>query len=173
MVSLRTSRRRVAPLSEFDDQFIEVALAEAREAKSEDEVPVGACLVWNGRVIARNHNRTRERGDPLAHAEMLVLEEAFRVLETSRLTGVTLYCTLEPCFMCAGALLHARVDRVVYSARDPKFGACASLGTVLTDKRANHRALLSEGVGGEASRELLRSFFRSKRAQSRRSDEEG
>ena len=160
----------MAPLSESDEQFIEVALAEAREAKAEDEVPVGACLVWNGRVIARDHNRTRERGDPLAHAEMLVLEQAFRVLETPRLAGVTLYCTLEPCFMCAGALLHARVDRVVYSARDPKFGACVSLGNVLTDRRANHRALLAEGVGAEASRELLRSFFRSKRGSARRLD---
>ncbi len=150
-------------MSETDEAFIAIALLEAREAGAEDEVPVGACLVVDGRVIAKDHNRTRERGTPLAHAEMLVLQEAIRVLESPRLTGATLYCTLEPCFMCAGALVHARVDRVVYSARDPKFGACASLGNVLTDPRANHRALLSEGVGAEASRELLQSFFRAKR----------
>lgn len=146
-----------------DERFMAIALEEARAAARADEVPVGACLVRDGKVVAQGRNRTRERNDPLAHAEVLVLTEAFRVLGDSRLVGATLYCTLEPCFMCAGALLHARVDRVVWGVRDPKFGGCASLGNVLTDARANHRAHLTEGVLADESRELLQTFFRSKR----------
>jgi tRNA(adenine34) deaminase len=152
---------------ERDHAFMAIALAEACAAADADEVPVGACLVRDGAVVARAHNRTRERRDPLAHAELLLLADALRADDArtgeSRLTGTTLYCTVEPCFMCAGALLHARVDRVVFAVRDPKFGGCVSLGNVLTDARSNHRAILREGVGADEARALLQSFFRSKR----------
>ena len=152
-----------------------IALAQARAAADADEVPVGACLVRGGTVLARARNRTREKRDPLAHAEVLLLADVMQAIRASpdpglesrsgetRLTGTTLYCTVEPCFMCAGALLHARVDRVVFGVRDPKFGGCVSLGNVLTDPRANHRAILHEGVLADEARELLQSFFRSKR----------
>jgi tRNA(adenine34) deaminase len=150
-----------------DERFMAIALAEARAAASADEVPVGACLALAGEVVARGRNRTREARDPLAHAELFVLAEALRASEPrsgeARLPGTTLYCTVEPCFMCAGALLHARVDRVVFGVRDPKFGGCVSLGNVLSDPRANHRAILEEGVLADEARALLQSFFRSKR----------
>ncbi len=148
---------------EREARFMAVALEEARRAFERDEVPVGACLVLGDEVVTRDHNRTVERNDPLAHAEMLVVTRAVRELGLPRLRGAEVYCTVEPCFMCAGALLHARVDRVTWGVRDPKFGGCVSLGQVLDDPRANHRAILREGVLAAESRELLRSFFRSKR----------
>ncbi len=141
-----------------------LALEQARLAHARDEVPVGALLVVGEQVLAATHNRVRERGDARQHAEMLALDQALVAHGHGRLEGATLYCTLEPCFMCAGALSHARIARVVFALRDPKFGALASLGAVLTDPRHNHRALLTEGVGREASRSLLQSFFRTKRA---------
>jgi tRNA(adenine34) deaminase len=140
------------------------ALAEARAAEVEREVPVGALVVVDGRVVARAHNRTRELLDPTAHAEILALRAAAAELRVARLDGAELYTTLEPCFMCAGALLHARIARVVFAARDPKFGACVSLGRVLDDPRANHRAALVEGVLAEESAALLQQFFRRLRA---------
>jgi tRNA(adenine34) deaminase len=142
---------------------MDLALEEARAAAAEDEVPVGAVVVSEGEVLARAHNLTRRTGDPLAHAEMLALSAAVRARGESRLVDATVYTTLEPCFMCAGALSHARVARVVWGVRDPKFGGLASLGAVLSDPRLNHRAELREGVRAEESRALLRSFFKSKR----------
>ncbi|TAJ16068.1 MAG: nucleoside deaminase [Planctomycetota bacterium] len=136
------------------------ALAQAREAEVEQEVPVGALVVVDGRVVARAHNRTRALLDPTAHAEILALRAATAELRVGRLDGAVVYTTLEPCFMCAGALLHARVARVVFAARDPKFGACVSLGRVLDDPRANHRAVLVEGVLADESAALLQQFFR-------------
>ena len=105
-----------------------LALEEARRARDEDEVPIGAVVVLDGRVLGRGHNRTRARASPLAHAEMLALEEALRAHGDARLVGAQVFTTVEPCFMCAGALVHARVARVVWAVRDPKFGAAASLG---------------------------------------------
>ena len=146
-----------------------IALEEARLARAEDEVPIGALIVsapdatgerW---ILARAHNRTRILGDPTAHAEILAVREAARALGYLRLDGCTIYCTVEPCFMCAGALVHARVARAVWSVRDPKFGAGGSLGNALAHPRANHRVETSEGLGAEESRTLLQEFFRSKR----------
>ena len=142
-----------------------LALEEARlAAEVSDEVPIGAVVVLDGEVIARAHNQTRAKTDPTAHAELVAIQSAARSLGSMRLVDATVYTTVEPCFMCAGALSHARVARVVWGVRDPKFGGCASLGEVLTDPRLNHQVEWSEGVCADEARELLQSFFRSKRA---------
>jgi tRNA(adenine34) deaminase len=141
-----------------------LALREARAAERKDEVPIGAIVVLDGLLVARAHNLTRTRCDPTAHAEVLALSKAARKLGAQRLPGAVVYTTVEPCFMCAGALSHARVARVVWAVRDPKFGGCVSLGHVLSDPRLNHRAEITEGVGAEEARALLQEFFRKKRA---------
>ena len=140
-----------------------LALDEARRAAAADEVPIGAVLVRDGRLLARGRNATRQDRDPTAHAEIRALVAASRATGDMRLPGTTLYSTVEPCFMCAGALVHARVQRVVWAVRDPKFGGAASLGQVLTDPRANHRAQIAEGPLADEARSLLLEFFRSKR----------
>ncbi|MCE9593333.1 MAG: nucleoside deaminase [Planctomycetes bacterium] len=142
---------------------MDLALDEARAAERLDEVPVGAIVVVGERVIASAHNLTRTETDPTAHAELLALSRAARALGAARLVDAEVFTTVEPCFMCAGALLHARVKRVVWAVRDPKFGGCASLGHVLSDPRANHRAEIHEGPRAAEVRELLQSFFRKKR----------
>ena len=139
------------------------ALAEARAAAEADEVPIGAVVVLDGRIIGRGRNNTRTGVDPTAHAELEAVRAAARTLGAQRLVGATVYTTVEPCFMCAGALSHARVARVVWAVRDPKFGGCASLGQVLSDPRLNHRARVDEGVRADEARTLLQTFFRSKR----------
>jgi tRNA(adenine34) deaminase len=139
------------------------ALAEARAARDADEVPIGAVVVLGGRVIGRGRNATRSSVDPTAHAELLAIRAAAAEVGAQRLVGATVYTTVEPCFMCAGALVHARVARVVWAVRDPKFGAGASLGTVLTDPRLNHRCEVAEGVRADEARELLTTFFEGKR----------
>ena len=140
-----------------------LALREARAAERADEVPIGAVVVLDGRLVSRAHNSTRTRCDPTAHAEVLALSKAARKLGAQRLPGAVVYTTVEPCFMCAGALSHARVARVVWAVRDPKFGGCVSLGSVLSDPRANHRARIDEGVCADEARALLQQFFRKKR----------
>ena len=142
---------------------MQLAIEEALHARALDEVPIGAVVVLDGRVLGRGHNQTRTRVDPTAHAEVLAIRDAAEQLGAQRLVGATLYTTLEPCFMCAGALCHARLERVVWGARDPKFGGCASLGGVLSDSRLNHQVSITEGVLAAQSAELLRTFFRSKR----------
>ncbi|MBL8732988.1 MAG: nucleoside deaminase [Planctomycetes bacterium] len=151
------------PTSAEDARWLARCLELAREAAAADEVPVGAVLVVDGVVVGEGRNRVEERQSPFAHAEMEALQQAVQVLGAKRLPMATLYCTLEPCFLCAGAVLHARVRRVVFGARDPKFGAVRSLGSVLEDPRLNHRCEVLEGVEAEASAELLRAFFRGKR----------
>mgnify|MGYP001267636413 CR=1 FL=1 len=143
------------------------ALAEARRAAEADEVPIGCVVVLDGRILARGRNRTRELRDPTAHAEVLALSAAARALGVPRLPGAVVYTTVEPCFMCAGACLHARVGRVVWGVEDPKFGGCVSLGNVLSDPRLNHRAELRAGVAAEEARRLLQDFFREKRSAAR------
>ena len=147
----------------MDTRFMELALSEARRARDRDEVPVGAVVVLDGEVIGRGHTRTRRDLDPSAHAEIVALREAARRIGAARMPGATLFTTVEPCFMCAGALIHARVARVVWGVRDPKFGGCASLGRVLDNPRANHRATITEDVLADEARDLLQEFFRSKR----------
>ena len=148
----------------FPGQYMAVALAEARLAAERGEVPIGAVLVASdGQIIAQNGNRTIELCDPGAHAEMLVLRQAGRLLGNYRLPGTTLYVTLEPCVMCAGALVHARVSRLVYGAIDPKAGGVVSLFQVGQDTRLNHLLAVEGGLLAEESAILLKHFFRQRR----------
>lgn len=151
-----------APTSE-DERWIARCLELAREAEAADEVPVGAIVVVAGEVVGEGRNRVEEQKSPLAHAEMQALQQALQRMGEKRLPEAELFCTLEPCYLCAGAILHTRIRRVVFGARDPKFGAVRSLGTVLEDDRLNHRCEVVEGVRADDSAELLRGFFRRKR----------
>jgi tRNA(adenine34) deaminase len=146
--------------SSEDERWMERCLELAAAAAARGEVPVGAVVVQAGRVLAADHNRCEERRDPLAHAELEALRAAFAAAGDARLPGAVLYCSLEPCFMCAGAALHARVARIVYGACDPKFGACESLASLPADPRLNHRCAARGGVLAERSAALLRAFFR-------------
>lgn len=139
------------------------ALAEAAYAEAAGEVPVGAVLVLHEAISGRGHNRPITLSDPTAHAEILALRDAARTLNNYRLPGTTLYVTVEPCLMCVGALLHARVQRLVFGCHDPKAGAAGSLYDVSNDPRLNHQLEVTTGVRADESRELLQRFFRSKR----------
>ncbi|MFY9115201.1 MAG: tRNA adenosine(34) deaminase TadA [Dethiobacteria bacterium] len=150
-------------MSEADLEYMRLAMEEARKAFAEGEVPVGAVLVSGGEVIASDHNRKETCGDATAHAEMLVIREACRRLGNWRLTGATIYVTLEPCSMCAGTLVQARVERLVYGAADPKAGAVHSLYNLVQDERLNHRMEVTTGVLEEECGELLTRFFRMRR----------
>jgi len=139
------------------------ALAEARRAAGIGEVPIGAVVVRDGVVVGRGHNRRETDGDPLAHAEILAIRQAASVAGGWRLAGCTMYVTLEPCAMCAGALVNSRVERLVYGAPDPKAGYCGTLGNVVQDPRLNHRLEVMAGVMESESAALLRGFFASLR----------
>ena len=139
------------------------ALAEARLAGAEDEVPIGAVVVADGRVVGRGRNARERLRDPTAHAEILALQEASRTLGRWRLSGATIYATLEPCPMCAGALVNARIDRLVYAVPDPKAGAVDTLFDVVRDARLNHRVQVASGVLAAECGEILREFFRRRR----------
>jgi tRNA(adenine34) deaminase len=146
-------------LAEADARFMAEALALAREAALVGEVPVGAVAVKDGVVVGRGHNRREIDRNPLAHAELLALQEAAQAAQAWRLTGVTLYVTLEPCAMCAGAMVQARVSRVVFGASDAKAGAVGSLYNLLEDVRHNHRVSVTAGVAKESCSQLLKDFF--------------
>jgi tRNA(adenine34) deaminase len=154
---------RLTPAAAGDAQWMQRALELALGAAAIAEVPVGAVVVVAGRIVAEGYNLTRSHNDPTAHAEMVALRKAARRLGTSRLNGATMYVTLEPCAMCAGALVLARLERLVFAADDPKTGMCGSLGCVVQDPRLNHRMALTRGVLAEPAGELLRRFFRARR----------
>jgi len=139
------------------------ALAEARIGAASDEVPVGAAVVRDGVVVARTHNETVARNDPTAHAELLALQQAMKTLATDRLDHCALYVTLEPCAQCAGAIVLAKVGRLVFGAHDPKAGMAGSVGDLLHHPRLNHRVEVVGGIEAEASGRLLQEFFREKR----------
>ncbi len=143
---------------------MELALEEARRAESIGEVPVGAVIVFCGRVVGRGYNRREIDRDPLGHAEILAIREAAKELGVWRLSGCSVFVTLEPCAMCAGALVASRVDRLVFGASDPKAGYCGSLGNLVRDERLNHRLNVVEGVLAADCAELLRRFFARLRA---------
>jgi len=147
-----------------DQQAMEAALAEARRAGEAGEVPIGAVIVRESQIIARGQNRVLRDVDPTAHAEIVALRAAARELANYRLNGCTLYVTLEPCAMCAGAMIHARLDKLVFAATDPKAGACGSVLSVLNHPRLNHQMWADRGILAEESAELLRSFFRELRS---------
>jgi tRNA(adenine34) deaminase len=148
---------------EFDERYMEMALAEARNADRAGEVPVGAVIVIGNEVVARSYNQPISAKDPTAHAEMLALREAARTAGNYRLSEATVYCTLEPCTMCAGAMIHARIARLVFGALDPKAGAAGSIYNVLTDPRLNHRVDVVFGIRQTDCSALLRDFFSRRR----------
>ena len=149
--------------AELDRQFMQQAIEQAKLAAIAGEVPVGAILVRDGQVIARAFNKPISNHDPSAHAEMLALREAALSEENYRLPGTTLYVTLEPCAMCSGAMLHARIDRVVYGAPDPKTGAAGSVLDIFSSKQINHQTAIEGGMMSEECGKLLRDFFKERR----------
>lgn len=144
----------------FEEKFMRAALAEARKGSKKDEVPVGAVVVVDGRIIARAHNLRESLIDPTAHAEVLVIKKAAKKLGGWRLNKATLYTTLEPCPMCAGAIVHSRVRELVFGADDPKAGACGSIMNVVSSKHLNHRVKVVSGVLKKECSEILKEFFR-------------
>jgi len=150
-------------MNEWDYAMMQLALEEAERAGSDGEVPVGAVLVMGENIIAKGHNRSISLADPSAHAEIQVLREAGKKMNNYRLPDATLYVTLEPCLMCAGAILQARLARLVFGAPDPKAGAVVSLFQVLHDKRLNHTVAIEAGILQEACGKLLSRFFQKKR----------
>jgi len=147
----------------LDEHFMRLALREAERALEHDDVPVGAVIVSEGEVVAGAHNERELRQDPSAHAELLAIREAARALASWRLLDCVLYVTLEPCAMCAGAIVLARLPRVIYGAGDPKAGAAGSVLDVLGETRLNHRPEVAGGLLSEESGSLLREFFASRR----------
>jgi tRNA(adenine34) deaminase len=145
------------------DRFMRAALDEAAIAAEEDEVPVGAVIVHEGKIIARAHNQREKLSDNTAHAEMIALTQAATYLGSWRLCGCTIYVTLEPCPMCAGALVMGRVDKLIYGPADPKAGACGSIYNIVNDQRLNHRIEVTAGFMEEPCRKILQDFFSRKR----------
>lgn len=148
---------------EFDQRFMNEALKEAEKAFADDEVPVGCVIVNEGVIIGRGYNRTESLQDPTAHAEILAITSASENLGSWRLSGCTVYCTIEPCAMCAGALMLARVKRLVFGAPDPKFGACGSIFDIVQSKKLNHRIVLSTGILKNECAGIMQEFFKKKR----------
>ncbi len=151
-----------------DLRLMALALAEAEQAALEDEVPIGAVIVRQGQVLASAHNQREQLRDPTAHAEMIAITQAATALNSWRLEDCTLYVTLEPCPMCAGAIVQSRVKRVVYGADDPKAGAVRSLYQLLEDARLNHRAEVTGGVLAEECGQVLSRFFQQKRLSAKK-----
>ena len=155
--------------SPFDDQqhqrFMNAAIIEAQNAAAEDEVPIGAVIAYQNQIIARAHNQRETLADPTAHAEMIAITQAAAFIGNWRLHGCTIYVTLEPCPMCAGALVLSRLDRLIYGPNDPKAGACQSLYQITEDPRLNHRLEVIAGFMEEPCRLLLQEFFAKKRNQ--------
>jgi tRNA(adenine34) deaminase len=146
-----------------DEYFMRLALREASRALDHDDVPIGALVVRDGEVIGSGHNEREVRADPTAHAEMIALREAARAIGSWRVLDAVLYVTLEPCAMCAGAIVLARVPRVVFGATDPKAGAAGSVFNILAEPRLNHRPQVAAGLLAEESADLLRTFFAPRR----------
>jgi tRNA(adenine34) deaminase len=149
-----------------DEKWMRQALAEAKLALKKDEVPVGTVVVYEDRIIGRGHNQVETLKDPTAHAEIIAIGAAASYLDSWRLSGTSLYVTLEPCAMCAGALVLGRVDRLVFGAKDPKTGACGSLFNIVQDPRLNHRIQVMSGVLEEECNLLLQAFFEKLRRKS-------
>jgi tRNA(adenine34) deaminase len=146
-----------------DERFMRVAIEAAKIAEENGDVPIGAVIVFEGRLIGKAYNQREQLADPTAHAEIIALTQAAAALENWHLNGCTMYVTLEPCPMCAGALVLGRLDRLVYGCDDPKAGACKSLYNIVTDGRLNHRLEVTSGVLQEQCREQLQGFFARRR----------
>ncbi|NQT75155.1 MAG: tRNA adenosine(34) deaminase TadA [Candidatus Omnitrophica bacterium] len=144
--------------------YMAEALREAKKAFEKDEVPVGAVIVHKGRIIARAHNQIKLLKDPTAHAEMIAITQAANCLQNERLIGCVMYVTIEPCSMCTGAMILARIKELFYAAGDPKAGACGSIVNLVNHKRLNHRVKVKKGILGQESSSLIKEFFRKKRS---------
>ena len=149
--------------NKVDDSFMRAAIEQAKIAEDNGDVPIGAVIVHQNRIIAKGYNQREQLQDPTAHAEIIALTAAAAEMENWRLNGCTMYVTLEPCCMCAGALVLARIDRLVYGCDDPKAGACKSLYNIVTDERLNHRLEVADGVLADECAKLLQSFFGQRR----------
>ena len=146
-----------------DEKWMQIALHEANLAMNENEIPVGAVLVKKGKLISQSHNQSIRKNDPTAHAEIQLLRKAGERQKNYRLIGSSLYVTLEPCAMCFGAMVHARIDRIVFGASDPKTGVCGSCMNLNEENFFNHKISITSGILENESRELLRLFFKSRR----------
>ena len=151
---------RMTGTSDEDERWMRRCVELARVAAAQGEVPVGAVVVRDGVALGEGHNLCETLGDATQHAELIALRAAFATVGEGRLPGAVVYCSLEPCFMCAGAILHARADRIVFGAHDPKFGACGSLADLPTDRRLNHRCPVHGGLLADEVAALMRGFFR-------------
>jgi tRNA(adenine34) deaminase len=150
-------------LGDTDERFMRLALDQAKIAEENGDVPIGAVIVHQNQIIGKAYNQRELLKDPTAHAEIIALTQAAAALQSWRLTGCTMYVTLEPCPMCAGALVLARIDRLVYGCDDPKTGACKSLYNIVQDERLNHRLEVTTGVLADDCSRLLQDFFQQKR----------
>ena len=146
-----------------DEKWMQIAISEANLAKNLGEIPVGAVIIQNDKLIAKAHNQPILNHDPTAHAEVIALRKAGKKLNNYRLAGSTLYVTLEPCVMCLGAIMHARIDRIVFGASDPKTGVCGSKADLTSEAFFTHKVKVDGGVLEEESRVILQTFFKSKR----------
>jgi tRNA(adenine34) deaminase len=151
-----------------DEMFMKMALLEAKKAGQRGEVPVGAVLVKGYEVLSKDHNRNIELNDPTAHAEILVLRKAGKILRNYRLNDTVMYVTVEPCPMCAAAMVHSRISRLVFGIREPKFGAVESRFKLLQDKSVNHKLEVSRGILEKECAEVLKDFFRERRTNGKR-----
>ena len=163
MTRLRLIQEEHPGLTAIDVAMMRRAIELARQAEAIEEVPIGAVVYRGEQIIAEAHNNRETTRDPVGHAELLAISRAGKILKDWRLSGCTLAVTLEPCPMCAGALVNARVERLIYGAQDPKAGACDSLYAITDDKRLNHRLTVFPGVLGDECGELLKAFFRRRR----------
>ncbi len=152
-------------LGDTDERFMRLALDQAKIAEENGDVPIGAVIVYQNQIIGKAYNQREQLKDPTAHAEIIALTQAAAALQSWRLTGCTMYVTLEPCPMCAGALVLARIDRLVYGCDDPKTGACKSLYNIVQDERLNHRLEVTSGVLAQECSNLLQGFFQHRRSE--------
>ena len=159
--------------SDLDKEMMTLALEQAQQAEQHGDVPVGAVLVCDGVVVASAHNRREQDQDPVAHAELLCLRQGAKKLGRWRLSACTLYVSLEPCPMCAGALVHARIDRLVYATADPRTGACGSIMNTAQDPRLNHRVEIDRGLMQAQAKAMLQKFFKKRRAEKKAEKKKG
>jgi len=155
------------PKPSLDEQYMRIAIDQARIAEENGDVPIGAVIIRNGQIIAKAYNQREQLQDPTAHAEIIALTQAAAALENWHLNGCTMYVTLEPCCMCAGALVLARIDRLVYGRDDPKTGAIKSLYNIVQDKHLNHRVEVTSGVLADECGALLQDFFTRRRNENK------
>jgi tRNA(adenine34) deaminase len=155
-----------------DEQYMRIAIEQAKTAEENGDIPIGVVIVYKNQIIAKAYNQREQLRDPTAHAEIIALTQAAAAKESWRLNGCTMYVTLEPCPMCAGALVLARVDRLVYGCDDPKAGACKSLYNIVQDERLNHRLEVTSGVLQEQCRQQLQEFFSQRREENKKNNKQ-